>query len=55
MATVLFVVVVLFGFSKMLSVLDSQRISSSVSEYLRQEYKVTDARHSMTLSTLRNL
>lgn len=55
MVTVLFVVLVLFGFSKMLSVLDSQRISTSVSDYLRNEYRVNDARHSITLSTLRNL
>lgn len=55
MVTVLFVVLVLVGFSKMLSVLDNQRISSSVSDYLRNEYRVSDARHSMTLSALRNL
>ena len=55
MVTVLFVVLVLFGFSKMLSVLDNQRISSSVSDYLRNEYRVSYARHSMTLSALRNL
>lgn len=55
MVTVLFVVLVLFGFSKMLSVLDNQRISSSVSDYLRNEYSVSDARHSLTVSALRNL
>ena len=55
MVTVLFVVLVLVGFSKMLSVLDNQRISSSVSDYLRNEYSVCDARHSLTVSSLRNL
>lgn len=55
MVTVLFVVLVLVGFSKMLSVLDNQRISSSVSDYLRNEYSVCDARHSLTVSALRNL
>ena len=55
MVTVLFVVLVLFGFSKMLSVLDNQRISSSVSDYLRNEYSVSDASHSLTVSALRNL
>jgi len=55
MVTVLFVVLVLFGFSKLLSVLDNQRISSSVSDYLRTEYRMADARHSVTVSALRNL
>ena len=55
MVTVLFVVLVLVGFSKMLSVLDNQRISHSVSDYLRSEYSIRDARHSLTVSALRNL
>lgn len=54
MLTVLFVLFVLFGFGKLLSVLDGQRASSSeVGSYLRAEYNVNLGRP--TMAQLRNI
>lgn len=55
MLTVLFVLVVLFAACKLLSALDNQCISSSVSDYLRCEYHMADARRNVTVSGLRNI
>ena len=54
MMTVLFTVISLAAFGFLFGALDNQRVSSNVSEYLRSEYRVSDA-SSMTYSALRNL
>lgn len=53
MTTVLFAAFVLATFGGLFYVLDDQRISSSVSDYMRTEYNVTN--RNMTASGLRNL
>ena len=54
MMTVLFAVIVLAAFGFLFSAMDNQRVSSSVCDYLRSEYRMRDA-SSMTYSGLRNL
>lgn len=53
MSTVLFVAFVLAAFGGLFYVLDDQRVSSSVSDYLRTEYRMTD--RNITVNGLRNL
>lgn len=54
MMTVLFTVFALAAFGFLFSSMDNQRVSSSVSDYLRSEYRMRDA-SSMTYSGLRNI
>lgn len=55
MLTVLFVILVLFTFGKLISVVDGQRVSSSeLGHYLHSEYNMArDSR--ATMQVLRNL
>ena len=54
MMTVLFTVFALAAFGYLFSSMDNQRVSSNVSDYLRSEYRMSDA-SSLTYSGLRNL
>lgn len=56
MMTVLFVLVVLFFFGEVLSLIDGQRASSGeIGTYLRYEYNMADAERRPTLAQLRNI
>lgn len=54
MMTVLFTVIILAAFGFLFSAMDNQRVSSSVCDYLRSEYRMRDT-STMTYSGLRNL
>ena len=54
MLTVLFVLAVLFCFSKLLTILDNQAVSGDVSSYLHNEYKMP-ASSRLTFAQLRNI
>ena len=54
MMTVLFTVFTLAAFGYLLCAMDNQRVSSNVRDYVRSEYRMSDASH-LTVSGLRNL